>query len=31
LQEVKGEAKPYRIRQFLRLVERYNLTLEGER
>lgn len=30
LQEVRGEAKPYQIRQFLRLVERYNLTLEDE-
>jgi predicted RNA binding protein YcfA (HicA-like mRNA interferase family) len=30
LQEVKGEAKPYQIRQFLRLVERYNLRLEEE-
>ena len=28
IQEVKGEAKPYQIRQFLRLVERYNLKLE---
>jgi len=28
LQEVRGEAKPYQIRQFLRLVERYNLKLE---
>ncbi len=28
LQEVKGEAKPYQIKQLLRLVERYNLTLE---
>lgn len=28
LQEVRGEAKPYQIRQFLRLVERYNLSLE---
>ena len=28
LQKVKGEAKPYQIRQFLRLVERYNLKLE---
>ena len=27
LQEVHGEAKPYQIRQFLMLVERYNLTL----
>ena len=30
LQDVGGEAKPYQIRQFLRLVERYNLQLEGE-
>ena len=30
LQEVRGEAKPYQIRQFLRLVERYNLQLEDE-
>jgi predicted RNA binding protein YcfA (HicA-like mRNA interferase family) len=28
LQEVAGQAKPYQIRQFLRLVERYNLRLE---
>jgi hypothetical protein len=28
LQEVNGQAKPYQIRQFLRLVERYNLKLE---
>lgn len=27
-QEVGGEAKPYQIRQFLRVVERYNLKLE---
>lgn len=25
LQEVSGEAKPYQVRQFLALVERYNL------
>jgi len=31
LQEVTGEAKPYQIRQFLRLVERYNLRLEDDR
>ena len=31
LQEVKGEAKPYQIRQFLRLVERYNLTMGDEK
>ena len=30
LQEVGGEAKPYQIRQVLRLVERYNLELEDE-
>ena len=28
LQEVKGQAKPYQVRQFLKLVERYNLELE---
>ncbi|MCL4304265.1 MAG: type II toxin-antitoxin system HicA family toxin [Anaerolineae bacterium] len=27
LQEVKGQAKPYQIRQFLQLVERYSLEL----
>lgn len=27
LQDVDGKAKPYQIRQFLRLVERYNLTM----
>jgi predicted RNA binding protein YcfA (HicA-like mRNA interferase family) len=30
LQDVKGEAKPYQIRQFLRLVERHDLR-QGER
>lgn len=30
LQEVGGEAKPYQIRQFLRLVERHNLRLEED-
>jgi predicted RNA binding protein YcfA (HicA-like mRNA interferase family) len=30
LQEVHGEAKPYQIRQVLRLIERYNLHLEDE-
>jgi len=29
LQNVGGKAKPYQIRQFLRLVERYNIKLEG--
>jgi len=28
LQEVAGEAKPYQIRQFLRLIEKYNIKLE---
>jgi predicted RNA binding protein YcfA (HicA-like mRNA interferase family) len=30
LQEVGGEGKPYQIRQFLRLIERYDLRLEDE-
>jgi predicted RNA binding protein YcfA (HicA-like mRNA interferase family) len=30
LQQVHGQAKPYQVRQLLRLVERYNLTLEGD-
>ncbi|NIA21784.1 MAG: type II toxin-antitoxin system HicA family toxin [Anaerolineaceae bacterium] len=28
VQNVRGQAKPYQIRQFLRVVERYNLSLE---
>ncbi len=28
LQEVHGQAKPYQIKQFLNLIERYNLKLE---
>ena len=28
LQEVEGQVKPYQIRQFLKLVERYSLKLE---
>ena len=28
LQNVNGQAKPYQVRQFLKLVERYNLRLE---
>ncbi|MFZ5451052.1 MAG: type II toxin-antitoxin system HicA family toxin [Thermodesulfobacteriota bacterium] len=28
LQEVAGEAKPYQVRQFLRLVEKYNISLQ---
>ncbi|MEW5722855.1 MAG: type II toxin-antitoxin system HicA family toxin [Thermodesulfobacteriota bacterium] len=30
LQNVQGQAKPYQIRQFLRLVERYNIRMEEE-
>ena len=30
LQNVKGQAKPYQMRQFLRLVETHNLKLEDE-
>ena len=29
LQDVRGEAKPYQIRQFLRLVERFDLRLRS--
>lgn len=29
LQNVHGQAKPYQIKQFLNLVERYNLKMEG--
>lgn len=30
LQDVFGEAKPYQIRQFLRLVERYDLRMKDD-
>ena len=30
IQNVKGEAKPYQIRQFLKLVEKHNLQLREE-
>lgn len=30
IQNVQGKAKPYQIRQFLSLIERYNLKLEEE-
>lgn len=30
LQNREGKAKPYQVRQFLQLVEQYNLTLEDE-
>ncbi len=29
LQNKKGKVKPYQIKQFLQLVEQYNLTLES--
>jgi len=28
IQNVQGQAKPYQVRQFLKLIERYNLTME---
>jgi len=28
LQNVDGKAKPYQIKQFLALIEKYNLTME---
>lgn len=31
LQEVRGEAKAYQLRQFLQLVEQYNLGTEDRR
>ena len=31
LQDARGKAKPYQIRQFLRLVEKYNLELGDDR
>ena len=30
IQEMDGQAKPYQVRQFLRLVERYDLQLEDD-
>ena len=30
LQNVGGQAKPYQIKQFLRLVERYDLRMEDD-
>ncbi|MCL2739679.1 MAG: type II toxin-antitoxin system HicA family toxin [Oscillospiraceae bacterium] len=29
IQNVKGEAKPYQIKQFLAIVEKYDLRMEG--
>jgi predicted RNA binding protein YcfA (HicA-like mRNA interferase family) len=28
LQTVNGKAKPYQVRQFLKIIERYNLQLQ---
>jgi predicted RNA binding protein YcfA (HicA-like mRNA interferase family) len=30
VQNVGGQAKPYQVRQFLKLVEEYNLSLEDD-
>jgi predicted RNA binding protein YcfA (HicA-like mRNA interferase family) len=30
IQEVRGQAKPYQVRQLLRLIERYGLSLEND-
>lgn len=30
LQDIKRQAKPYQVRQFLKLVEKHNLKLEDE-
>jgi len=30
LQNVSGKAKPYQIQQWLKLIERYNLSMENE-
>ncbi len=31
LQDVKGKAKPYQVRQLLEIVERYDLQMEDEK
>lgn len=30
LQNVKGKIKPYQVKQFLEIIERYNLQMEDE-
>ena len=30
LQDVKGKAKPYQVKQLLEIIERYNLQMEGK-
>lgn len=29
LQDAKGKAKPYQVKQLLKIIERYNLQMEG--
>ncbi len=31
LQNVKGKVKPYQVKQLLKIVEKYNLTLEEDK
>ena len=31
LQNVKGKAKPYQVKQLLKIVEKYNLHLEDQK
>ncbi len=31
LQDVKGKAKPYQVKQLLQTIERYNLQMEDEK
>ena len=31
LQNVKGKAKPYQIKQFLNIIEKYNLKMENDK
>ncbi len=31
LQDVKGKAKTYQIKQFLQLIEQYNLKMKGDK
>jgi predicted RNA binding protein YcfA (HicA-like mRNA interferase family) len=30
LQNIKGKAKPYQVKQLLEIIERHNLQMEGE-
>lgn len=30
LQDIRGKAKPYQVKQLLQIIERYNLQLEDE-